>query len=58
MIQWRNLNYDPLQYFRDLKLEGKSPKFLGMAELMDRIRQEFPRLRMGYFNPRDIEKTC
>ncbi len=51
MIQWRNLNYDPLHYFRDLKLSGEDHKLLGMRQTMDLLRKESPRLRMGYFNP-------
>lgn len=51
MIQWRNLNYDPVQYFRDLGLEGEKPPLRGMAEHVEAMRVKFPRLRMGYFNP-------
>jgi len=52
MIQWRNLNYDPLHYFRDLKIEPGSRRILGMKEVIEKIRKKFPHLRMGYFNPR------
>lgn len=52
MIQWRNLNYDPLQYFRDLGLAGADLRPIGMEELMRRLSRRFPRLRMGYFNPK------
>ncbi len=51
MVQWRNLNYDPIQYFRDLGLEGKETPMRGMAEHVAAIGRAFPRLRMGYFNP-------
>lgn len=51
MIQWRNLNYDPVRYFRDLKLENEELKMIGMGETVERIRKEFPRLLSGYFNP-------
>lgn len=51
MIQWRNLNYDPIHYFRDLGLEGKAPTFRGMAEHVEAMARKFPRLRIGYFNP-------
>ena len=52
MIQWRNLNYDPRQYFRDLDLEDQPLEMLGMAETIERLKKEFPRLTMGYFNPK------
>ena len=51
MVQWRNLNYDPIRYFRDLGLEGKETVMRGMAEHVAAIGRMFPRLRMGYFNP-------
>lgn len=52
MVQWRNLNYDPARYFRDLKLENEKIEMIGMAEVIARIRKEFPRLLSGYFNPK------
>ncbi len=52
MIQWRNLNYDPLHYFRDLKWDAQEYKMLGMRQILDEIHEEFPRLLNGYFNPR------
>lgn len=52
MIQWRNLNYDPLYYFRDLGLLGHKAEFLGMRQVLDILKREFPQLMMGYFNPK------
>lgn len=52
MVQWRNLNYDPLHYFRDLKIEPGSLKMLGMKELIESVKKKFPHLLTGYFNPR------
>lgn len=52
MIQWRNLNYDPIRYFRELGLEGATPELLGMEAAIGRVREQFPSLRCGYFNPR------
>ena len=52
MIQWRNLNYDPLQYFRDLGLSGRPAEYLGMSRILRELSAELPRLRMGYFNPK------
>ena len=54
MIQWRNLNYDPYQYFRDLKLSGSDQNFIGMSVLQERLHQKFPGVLMGYFNPKKI----
>ena len=52
MIQWRNLNYDPLRYFRDLKLSIVPGEMLGMERIIAELAGHFPRLRMGYFNPK------
>jgi pyruvate-formate lyase-activating enzyme len=52
MIQWRNLNYDPIRYFRELGLEGERPELLGMEAAIERMKKAFPKLRCGYFNPK------
>ena len=59
MIQWRNLNYDPLHYFKDLKIKPGSSRVLGMKEVIEKVREKFPHLRMGYFNlrPKEVKKT-
>lgn len=49
MIQWRNLNYDPLLYFKRMKVVP-GEKLLGMKFVFDRLRKQFPNLRHGYFN--------
>ncbi|MDP3804487.1 MAG: radical SAM protein [Candidatus Omnitrophota bacterium] len=51
MIQWRNLNYDPLLYFRQLQLWPERSKLLGIEEVISRLRKVYPKLMMGYFNP-------
>ncbi len=51
MVQWRNLNYDPLAYFRDLGLSHGQSELIGMRELIRYVKKRFPRLRQGYFNP-------
>lgn len=51
MIQWRNLNYDPIRYFRDLKIDSEKLEMIGMAEVIARVKREFPKLLSGYFNP-------
>ena len=51
MIQWRNLNYDPRQYFRDMGISG-DVECMGMPETFARLKKAHPRLNMGYFNPK------
>jgi pyruvate-formate lyase-activating enzyme len=51
MIQWRNLNYDPAAYFRKLKVVVKREDMVGVGELIRAVREEFPELMYGYFNP-------
>jgi len=49
MIQWRNLNIDPDLYLQCLGWkEGPS---LGIRAFMKTIRDRFPEIRFGYFNP-------
>lgn len=50
MIQWRNLNIDPEEYIRLLGpcLEENS---IGIDGVMQSVRERFPSLRFGYFNP-------
>jgi len=50
MIQWRNLNIDPDWYIESIALREAS-EFLGMPTLLQKIREKFPRVRFGYFNP-------
>jgi pyruvate-formate lyase-activating enzyme len=51
MIQWRNLNYDPLRYLALMKRAAPQGRPEGMRRLLDRVRQAAPRMRFGYFNP-------
>jgi len=50
LIQLRNLNIDPEWYLSELKPDLNEEK-IGMKSLISRIRNEFPDLRLGYFNP-------
>jgi molybdenum cofactor biosynthesis enzyme MoaA len=50
MIQWRNLNYDPLRYFKELDIRVEAHEILGVKEIMALLKKEFPAVRMGYFN--------
>jgi len=51
MIQWRNLNYDPLRYWSAMAAAAPLGEPVGMHTLLDRIRGDRPDLRFGYFNP-------
>jgi len=51
MIQWRNLNYDPVKYWRRMHRAAPSGPPLGMDRLLRDIRHRFPKLVFGYFNP-------
>ncbi len=51
MIQWRNLNFDPLRYFEIMDAVVSNDAPIGMQNLLDHIRREFPDLKFGYFNP-------
>ena len=51
MIQWRNLNYDPLVYFRKMKARVEKKDMMGIDVLIRKVRSEFPGVMHGYFNP-------
>ena len=51
MIQWRNLNFDPLRYCAIMNDAARNDGPVGMANMLDQIRQEFPKVKFGYFNP-------
>ena len=50
MIQWRNLNYDPLRYFEELKVSVKREDMFGVKETIESLKKDLPAVRMGYFN--------
>ena len=50
LIQMRNLNIDPEWYLDRLKPD-QSEKKIGIQRLISRIRNEFPDVKLGYFNP-------
>jgi hypothetical protein len=50
-IQWRNLNFDPLQYFQTMRRAAPCKEALGVPYLLKYIQKEFPDLSFGYFNP-------
>jgi molybdenum cofactor biosynthesis enzyme MoaA len=51
MIQWRNLNFDPVQYWKTMNAVATQGEPVGMKNLLQRIRKRFPQLKFGYFNP-------
>lgn len=51
MIQWRNLNFDPLRYWKAMHAAAPLGKPMGMDVLIRYIRSRFPNLKFGYFNP-------
>ena len=51
MIQWRNLNCDPLWYFRRLRADVVPDRMIGIRNVIASLARSFPRLEMGYFNP-------
>ncbi|MCJ8500379.1 radical SAM protein [Desulfatitalea alkaliphila] len=51
MIQWRNLNFDPLRYRHIMTAAAPQGSPIGIAPLITLVRRAFPRLLHGYFNP-------
>ncbi len=50
MIQWRNFNIDPDWYMGKIGMH-ETGEMLGVKQMMELIREEFPDLKFGYFNP-------
>ena len=50
MIQWRNFNIDP-EWYAEVVPPVKDGNYMGVKNLVDAMRQEFPKLYHGYFNP-------
>ncbi|ULT40790.1 radical SAM protein [Niabella defluvii] len=50
MIQWRNFNIDPDWYLGKIGATDTG-ECMGVQQLLQEIRQEFPDLKYGYFNP-------
>jgi hypothetical protein len=50
MIQWRNFNIDPDWYLGKIGVIDGG-EILGMKQLMELLKEEFPRLKFGYYNP-------
>jgi hypothetical protein len=50
MIQWRNFNIDPDWYMGKIGYT-ETGEAMGIGNLMGLLRDEFPLLKFGYFNP-------
>lgn len=50
MIQWRNFNIDPDWYLGKINLYDAGD-LLGIKQLQELIKEEFPNVKFGYFNP-------
>jgi pyruvate-formate lyase-activating enzyme len=50
MIQWRNFNIDPDWYLGKIGVT-ETGEILGVKQMMELLKEEFPHLKFGYFNP-------
>lgn len=50
MIQWRNFNIDPDWYLGKVGVY-QTGEILGIKQVMELLKEEFPHLKFGYFNP-------
>lgn len=50
MIQWRNFNIDPDWYLGKMGIQDCG-ETMGVKPMMDALKEEFPHLMYGYFNP-------
>jgi molybdenum cofactor biosynthesis enzyme MoaA len=51
MIQWRNLNFDPIRYWKKMDAVASHGRPIGVKNLLSRTHRKFPQLKFGYFNP-------
>ena len=51
MIQWRNLNFDPVRYIERMDKASPQSMAIGVETFLGKIKKIFPDLRYGYFNP-------
>lgn len=50
MIQWRNFNIDPDWYMQH-QGTTETGEILGIRQMMELIKEEFPKIKFGYYNP-------
>jgi pyruvate-formate lyase-activating enzyme len=51
LIQWRNLNFDPLRYWQAMGKAAPMGTPMGMRLWLETLHRQFPKLKYGYFNP-------
>lgn len=51
MIQWRNLNFDPIEYYEKINSNVSRNELIGMDVVLKEVKKSFPRLLCGYYNP-------
>jgi len=51
MIQWRNLNFDPIRYYSVMNSITEHGVPIGMNTLISDTKRSYPLLKHGYFNP-------
>lgn len=51
MIQWRNLNFDPVRYWNVMSSAAEHGTPVGMQNVICQMKESFPDLKYGYFNP-------
>lgn len=51
LIQWRNLNFDPLVYYTTMNKAATHSEPLGMDTVLARVKKSHPQVKFGYFNP-------
>jgi pyruvate-formate lyase-activating enzyme len=51
MIQWRNLNFDPLRYWKFMSTAAELGTPVGMHQVIRQVKESFPNVKHGYFNP-------
>lgn len=54
MIQTRNLNIDPEWYMEELGISASRARPMGMRAWVKQLREKYPNIRLGYFNPPDV----
>jgi len=50
-IQWRNMNFDPIRYWKLLAGVEKHGKPLGVENMITILKKKYPIIGHGYFNP-------
>ena len=51
LIQWINLNIDPIKYLRLMNKISNHSRPIGIKMVLEKIKTQFPKLKYGYFNP-------